>query len=461
MQIQLRYKFFSILLLIGLLSSQQLFSFNIYQQHFTLPGEILYDSLFIQDSFFRQDSLSLQDSLPVSLVVDPMFLPVVFTGKVVPEGYSNNKWNEPPKFSEIEDFVPDYKLNDISSSVFEKRKRKQELSQKAYLYLTINNPEVVKYTLNDFPENPDTVKLLKVNPFDNLFKIDTSTDFYQPDALEKFMFRRYWFIDGNHLLQFSQNYISNNWFNGGVGSLNILSNQSVRVRYEKERVQFNTLLEWNTSILANPNDTVRKTRMGADLLRSFSNFGFRAFNRWYYSINIELKTQVFNDYSQDDAHVKISSFMSPFSMNVGILGMRYELDKKFKENKYKSLKIAADISPLSVKYISVSSPAVDPARYGIPEGKRSRADMGSSVNATMTYSINRYTLLKSRFKYFTSYHKTEIESENELNFSLNRYFSTRIYLYLRYDDSENIPKDPTLGYLQINELVSFGFNYRW
>ena len=79
----------------------------------------------------------------------------------------------------------------------------------------------------------------------------------------------------------------------------------------------------------------------------------------------------------------------------------------------------------------------------------------------MIYNLNRSTSLKSRFKYFTSFDKVEVESENEMNFSFNRYFSTRIYLYLRYNDSENIPRDPTLGYLQINELLSFGFNYKW
>ena len=152
--------------------------------------------------------------------------------------------------------------------------------------------------------------------------------------------------------------------------------------------------------------------------------------------------------------------MSPFFVNLGVFGMRYELDKKFKD-KYKRLKISADVSLLSVKYTYVNSDEVSPIRYGIPEGENFLLDLGSTVNTTINFNINRSTTLKSRLKYFTRYDKVEVESENEINFSINRYFSTRIYLYLRYDDGDNIPSDPKLGYLQINELLSFGFNYKW
>ncbi len=214
------------------------------------------------------------------------------------------------------------------------------------------------------------------------------------------------------------------------------------------------------SFFTNPNDTLRATRIGTDLIRSFSDFGFKAFDRWYYSTNLELKTQFFNNH-KENTRTKLSTFMSPFYLNMGILGMRYELDKKFKSDKYKTLNISADFSPLSVKYVSVTNPDVDPTRYGIPEGETSLLDLGSTINTTMVYNISRFTRFKSRFKYFTNFEQVEVESENEVNFSINRYFSTRILLYLRYNDRENIPKDPTLGYFQINELISFGFNYRW
>jgi len=427
-----------------LLSCQKLFSYDIQQAPLTL-----------------QEVVVPEEMVPEEMVIDPIFLPVVFTGKVLPEIYLKNNLYENPKLSDIEEIIPNNMVLNMPPSFIEQRKREQELNREAYLYLTLTEPSIVKYTLNDFPKKTEVIEQMKVNPFKNLFEVET--DDLSPsgeETLTKFIFRKYWFVGGNHLLQFSQNYISHNWNTGGVGNLNFLSNQNVNVRYEKSIMQFNTLLEWNTSLFTNPNDTLRRTRIGTDLLRSFSNLGFRLFDHWYYSINLELRTQVFNNYDEN-ATTKVSSFMSPFLLNVGILGMRYELDKKFKSDKYKLIKVTADLSPLSINYVSVRNSGVDETRYGISKGKNSRSDYGSTVNATLVYNINRSTSLRSRFKYFSSFKKVQVESENDLNFSINRYFSTRIYLYLRYDDSESITPDSTLGYLQVNELLSFGFNYKW
>ena len=450
MQIPLRYTYFLISLLISLLSCLQLFSSDIYQAPLT-PRR------FIVPEKIQHDTLSLK-KFKGPMVVDPIFMPVVFTGKILPEGYLKKNPYKHPKLSDIENIMSNHMILNMPSSLFEKRRREQELRRKAYLYLSMADPSIVKYTLNDFPETTDVIEQLAVNPFKNLFKIET--DFSYSGTPSMFVFRKYWFVNGDHLLQFSQNYISDNWNSGGLGNLNFLSNQNMKVNYEKSKVQFNTYLEWNASLYTNPKDTLRIIKIGTDLLRSYSNIGFRAFKHWYYSTNLELKTQIFNNYAEN-SQTKISSFMSPFFLNVGILGMRYELDRKFKNDKYKSLKLSADFSPLSIKYVSVRDLDVDPSRYGIQEGKNSQLFFGSTVNATMIYKLNRSTSLKSRFKYFTNFDKVEIESENEMNFSINRYFSTRIYLYLRYDDSENVPRDSKLGYLQINELLSFGFNYKW
>ena len=438
MQIPLKPTYFSILLIISILNCQKLFSCDTYQAP-SAPQQVV---------------------VPEKMVIDPIFMHVIFTGKVLPEECFKNKKYENPKLSDIENIIPNNMVLAMPSSIFEKWKWEQEINRKAYLYLTLTAPSIVKYTLKDFPKKRDVITQIEANPFKNLFKIETNGLSPSDEALTKFVFRKYWFIEGNHLLQFSQNYISHNWNNGGVGNLNFLSNQSLNVRYERSVIQFNTFLEWNASLFTNPNDTLRITRIGTDLLRSFSNVGLRLFNHWYYSTNLELKTQVFNNYKENTT-TKVSSFMSPFLMNVGILGMRYELEKKFKSDKYKLIKLSVDISPLSLRYISVKDPAVDETRYGIQKDKNSRLDHGSTVNAILLYNINKYTSFKSRFKYFTSFDKVEVESENDINFAINRYFSTRIYLYLRYDDSKNITRDPTLGYLQINELLSFGFNYKW
>jgi hypothetical protein len=244
--------------------------------------------------------------------------------------------------------------------------------------------------------------------------------------------------------------------------VNLSSNHSVSINYKKGKIQNNNLIEWKLSLYTNPNDTLRKTKIGTDLFRTYSDIGFKAFgDKWYYSANLELKTQLFDNYIEN-SNTKSAAFLSPFFLNMGILGMKYQLNKQDKKDKYKSIEFSADISPLSIKYIYVHNPgSVDPKRYGVPEGQNDFLTFGWLINSTLKINFNRAVVFKSRLKCFIDYKKFEFESENELNMAINRYFSTRIYLYARYDDSKGITKDPKWGYWQINEVVTFGLNYTW
>ncbi len=103
--------------------------------------------------------------------------------------------------------------------------------------------------------------------------------------------------------------------------------------------------------------------------------------------------------------------------------------------------------------------SVNVKRYGIPEGRRSVLDMGSTITSIIKYDITRYITWDSRLTYFTSYDKVMSEFENSLNMALSNAFSTRIYVNVRYDD--DVPPDPNLKYWQISQTLSFGLNYKW
>jgi hypothetical protein len=203
-------------------------------------------------------------------------------------------------------------------------------------------------------------------------------------------------------------------------------------------------------------------RLGEDLVRTYSNLGLKAFgDKFFYSSNLEIKTKLFRNY-RENSPLYTSALLSPLEINMGVIGIKYQLNKTSPKDKYKKTSLAIDLSPLSVQYTWVADSSVLKLnRYGIPADKSFLLDLGSTLNATITISFNKQTTFSSRVKYFTNYKKTICEVENELNMPLNRFLSTRLYLYGRFDDTPAIKRDDTLGYLQINELLSFGFNYTW
>ena len=88
------------------------------------------------------------------------------------------------------------------------------------------------------------------------------------------------------------------------------------------------------------------------------------------------------------------------------------------------------------------------------------SQLGSNVRFEMTLKPNRDVTWKSQFNYFTSYDRVVCEFENSLDLAISRYFSTLIYFNLRYDDGVT-KAEPDDKYLQLNQLLSFGFSYKW
>jgi hypothetical protein len=354
-------------------------------------------------------------------------------------------------------------LRFTTHKLFEDAHHKNDLQRLVYNYLIKNNSENIKYTVADFSGEVEKITEMPSNIFQYLFKIDT--DFINRDHTtrpERFRPKqKYWFYSGNHRIQLSQNYISKNWYKGGVRNLNLINTHNLSFNYKKNKFQTNNFVEWKLNIYTNPNDTLRIYRLAEDLVRTYSDFGIQAFNNWYYSSNIEIKTQLFKNFKENSLPA-ISSVFSPVYVNMGIFGMKYQIEKRDPKIKGRRINFNTDISPLSIQYTGILNKNIDDVtRFGVEKGKRHLTNFGSTVNAKLIIDFNRNVNFTSRFYYFTNYEKVTAESENTLNMPINRYFSTTIYLFVRYDDNKQLVKDPTWGYFQVNELISFGFNYKW
>lgn len=419
------------------------------------------DSLTIEQiTFSKEDSIVytqyldfiFRDKKPDRIPVNRYFLPLVFDGKFgfdtsvnLPENPYKNEHNlfniKPPEYP-IQYFLGHTPIR-----------------EKAFRDYLRNNMQSIKYSYVDFEKELEKVEEIKPNIFRNLFSINPEIEFNREDLDDSNRYVpkiRHWKITGNSSLQISQNEISENWSSGGVSNFNLSSNQNIYLNYRKDKIHFNNFIEWKLSFNKNKEE---KFRIGEDLFRTYSDFGIKSFlKRWVYSSNLEIKTQLFA-HGEGDPKVYKSNFFSPTQINMGILGMKYEMEKKFQSDRYKKINLFVDISPLSLQSKWIFNNDINPTKHGIEEGKKHIIDVGSTLNSKFTFNINRQITFITRFRYFTNYEKVIMESESELKLIFNQFFTTRLFFYGIFDDSKNKHKD--LGYFQYNQVLSFGFNYKW
>ena len=161
-------------------------------------------------------------------------------------------------------------------------------------------------------------------------------------------------------------------------------------------------------------------------------------------------TQLFNSYKPNEIE-KRSAFFSPGEFNIGV-GMSY--NKKIAERKFETSVMLAPLS-YNLKF-SLNEELASNA--GIKEGRFDN-QVGSSLEGTFKWEFYPNLTWTSRVFYFTDYKSILADIETGLNFVFNRFFSTKIYLHARYDDS--IDKNDHGNHLQFKEMLSFGFNYKF
>ena len=253
-------------------------------------------------------------------------------------------------------------------------------------------------------------------------------------------------------LQVSQAYISENWYQGGESNLNIISDQLFSTNFDNKRsIIFSASIQWKLGVNTSPSDTCHAYKVNEDLFQINSKFGIKAIKDWYYTVSLVFKTQFFNSYPSN-SNDKSASLLSPGDLNLGV-GMSY--NKKIEERKFET---SVMLSPLSYN-LKFSMDKEIAALSGIPDGKLFENQVGSSFEATFKWEFYPNLSWTARMFYFTNYKYVQSDIETGMDFAFNRYFSTKIYVHARYDDS--IEKNKHGNYFQFKELLSFGFNYKF
>lgn len=338
---------------------------------------------------------------------------------------------------------------------FEQAIRHQTLQEDMkYLYM-LENPGQIQYAYWDLPSPP--VLLVEDRSFmaflrkQELPEVDPD-DAVLPDTEVK---KKHWLHKFGTQLQFSQAYVSPNWYQGGNSYLSMLFNFNWNVQLNQvyhPNLLFQSDLSYKVAFSSNPKGYMHKYTIAEDNFQYNLNTGLKAAKNWYYSYNLQFKTQLFNNF-EENTDTRTAAFLSPADLNMG-LGMSYN-----HSNKLKTFQITATVSPLSynLKICLKPNDIIDHAAYGIAADKHTKSEIGSNVDVNMDWKITTNISYKTRLFMFTDYKYFLTDWQNTFNFDINKFLSTQLFVHLRYDGS--VESYGKWKKFMLREILSFGLSY--
>nr|WP_314662532.1 DUF3078 domain-containing protein [uncultured Prevotella sp.] len=260
----------------------------------------------------------------------------------------------------------------------------------------------------------------------------------------------FWTFSGDYALQFLQNYVSGNWYKGGESNYSALVSLVMQANYNnKQKVKWENRLELKYGMQSSRSDSLHSFKSTEDLIRLTSKLGLQATKRWYYTVQFIGNTQFSHSYRSNDPKI-YSAFAAPLNINLSI-GMDYSVDwmnHRLKGNFH--------LAPLAynMKYTRMLELT---RRLGIKDGNHFLHDFGSEFTVDLEWQLMESFTWKTRLYGYSTYKRTELEWENTFTFRFNRYISSRVFIYPRFDDG--VSRDDHYAFWQLKEFASIGFQY--
>lgn len=263
----------------------------------------------------------------------------------------------------------------------------------------------------------------------------------------------YWRTSGSMSLNFTQNYVSDNWAQGGDNNRNLITHFKFKVWYDdKKKISFETSLEAKLGFITVSGDSLHSYQTNNDMLRLESKFGYKILNNVDLSAKMTMQTQFMPSYPTNEPDF-VSNFMAPFEANFS-LGLDYKRSGKDWE-------ISVYFAPLSsynYKFVRYGFLA---ERYGIRQGRQHTEDFGTQIQPKFKVTLFKNVVWAARMEYYTNYARTFFNWENTITMKVNKYLDTTLFLHGRFDDSSPGLYSESHGYWQLKEYMSLGVTYTW
>ncbi len=374
-----------------------------------------------------------------------LFLPIVYTSyQITPE----MSLQQPDSIFALQPKTQtslDYDHQWLDNLQWQNRMNSEHLQR-----IAVESPWLVPYNLEMLPEPPKQYEA-KLDPKKNILTIEERQIEMPTYAPKQAIQHRSWIHTFDATLQFSQAYMSENWYQGGENNINLLANIYYDLQLNQNihpKLLFDLTLQYKVGVNSAPADSLRGYNINEDLFQANLKFGVKATKKFYYSMNMQFKTQLLQNFKTNTWDLS-ASFLTPGELNAGV-GMTYTT-----KNKRGNVTLDASLSPLSynLKMWRANDKLID-------EHSKLEHQIGSSGEVKFGWAITRNIALTSRLFAFSDYTYLQGDWETTINFSINKFLSTQIYTHVRFDDSRAITEANT-SHWQFKEIFSFGLQYKF
>lgn len=403
--------------------------------------------------FVQESSESFVDSVIREGNVDPVPTASIPTSYLTPSVFDYYR------FLDKDTFLVDQEANKNLPDWLVAQNGVNDLMIRVRQNYMLHNPDKVVYNASWLPEPPKHYNVV-IDPMTRRLSVqETRIDpTAGMDIVKQKVDHKNWIHSFTGTVQFSQAYISPNWYQGGNNNLNMIANAIWNVKLNQAyhpKLLFESTIQYKLGMNSAPDDSLRNYSISEDLFQVNSTFGVKARDRWYYSVTTQFKTQLLNSYTSNTNTLR-SAFLSPAELNVGV-GMTYNY-----ANKKKTFTFDASLAPLSYNMRICTNSRMDETNYNIAEGHKTVSQYGSTAELKMTWKICYNINYTSRVYVFTNYDYLQADWENTLSFTINEFLSTQIYAHARYDTTTpKVDDNSKWKKLQFKEILSFGFAYKF
>ncbi len=273
---------------------------------------------------------------------------------------------------------------------------------------------------------------------------------------------KYWKIENNASLNFTQSYFSN-WSAGGENTLAITGKFKNTANYSKEKHQWTNLLNLALGYALIGDNKAMKTD---DKIEFISSYGYRIKEKIYATVLFSFKSQLARGYNyKEDSTLFISKFMAPGTIDIGP-GIEWKPNEYFLIN----------FSPLTARWLIVNderladagSFGLDPAIFDtngiiIEHAKKVKTMFGAKAMVVFKYEIFKNVDFNTKLELFSDYldnpQNIDVNWQTGIIMKVNSWLNVNIATELIYDNNvifNDVNGDPIGSRTQFNENMQIG-----